>query len=1316
VGEIARWDDQKKRRVFRPHWEDREGITSDEEILWREELARLLDRLLGIELAISTGCRQRDDEEPNVVRVRGLLETPAIARFIGDYDIFGVRFLVARYGISLPGLNRLQAPREIWRDDEDPGRAEGQDAVGAFFRQRQKFDQDLGMVRFRQLLGGFKIKGLDRPLRDEFRQWLQGIPLEIGEPIEQVFREAREAGIRWCREKAKLYKQVPLPGQARFAIHDFYWLVQLFGAEVSAAGAISYPREEWFKDLAKGDAAQKEILMDARRVFTEAGSLACNWIQGTPFEPGPEPPAGDQRMPLEWNQVYEEELREIAKYRQERPEEPAEDLYTVRRNLVGLAFSGGGIRSATFNLGVLEALKSYDLLRRIDYLSTVSGGGYIGSWLVANAYRRRGWLRRASDWGQSIWHLRRHSNYLAPKVGILSPDTWTIAAIWFRNTLLMQVLVLLVLAWALLLPHSAKLGFDQLSGPLASPLALGAGGAAELSGRSAGAFFLLGATVAFIAANLWRIQTWGQARAQGFIVVPMILSAFLFAGILWAHALSATTPFLEYSQLLRNAWRWWWAPGWWFAGFLLALSLSTVDIPAALAEKRTRRWVFAVLTAVAAAVVALVLLYLESCGIVKLFLSWQQTDRPQNRWYVFTFGPSLVAWSFALTVVLVVGLLSRASSEEKREWWSRLGAWLMIYGAVWMALALAGIFAPLWVALLPGWKSQIGSALAWVAATAGGLMAGKSSSTGGNGATAAGQKAQEWVAQVAPYVFVAGLVAGLSSALHAILLYATDNWPDAGQYVSQYWRNFDRIPWSALWMVWLGVALAAALYARRLDINIFSLNNFYRNRLVRCYLGATRDPARRKEHPFTRFDPGDEIFLKDLRFAQEASRRAPFTGPFPIVNCALNLGGSSDLSVHTRQSASFTLTPLHAGADRRRPDPSGAIKQHVGFAPLLLGAKPYYAGSEGGPMLGQAISVSGAAANPNMGFHTSRAVAFLLTLFNVRLGWWFPSPSKRAVQRASPKFAILPLLRELFGSANDERWFLNISDGGHFENLGVYELVRRRCRVIIASDAECDADLAFGSLGNVIRMCEADFGAKIDIDVSAIRKKPGSEFSTNHCAVGRISYRDGSEGRLIYMKASLIDDEDTAVLQYKKSHPAFPHETTADQFFTEDQFDSYRLLGRDVAARTFRDAHSGSFAEIALRLQDLWTPNPDVSQFTSHADALVKLWSQMKSDADLLFLSDEVFRGHAAPPRHSDQALKALLYCNEVLQLMENLFLELELDDTAGLPDNAGWMDLFKKWANAPTFRKAWTESRQTYGKRFRYFCERELGLPYGGD
>src|SRR6185503_8936686 len=144
-----------------------------------------------------------------------------------------------------------------------------------------------------------------------------------------------------------------------------------------------------------------------------------------------------------------------------------------------------------------------------------------------------------------------------------------------------------------------------------------------------------------------------------------------------------------------------------------------------------------------------------------------------------------------------------------------------------------------------------------------------------------------------------------------------------------------------------------------------------------------------------------------------------------------------------------------------------------------------------------------------------------------------------------------------------------------FENLGVYELIRRRCKFIIACDAEEDGRFSMEALGGMVRKCRIDFGVEIDIDTSEIRSCDEKGNSRGHCAVGRIYYPGVAEpGFLVYLKSSLTGDEVSDILQYKTQNRAFPHESTGDQFFSESQFESYRSLGYHVVRKAFRPAGS----------------------------------------------------------------------------------------------------------------------------------------------
>src|SRR5205823_5998507 len=161
--------------------------------------------------------------------------------------------------------------------------------------------------------------------------------------------------------------------------------------------------------------------------------------------------------------------------------------------------------------------------------------------------------------------------------------------------------------------------------------------------------------------------------------------------------------------------------------------------------------------------------------------------------------------------------------------------------------------------------------------------------------------------------------------------------------------------------------------------------------------------------------------------------------------------------------------------------------------------------------------------SPNMGYHSSPAVTALLTMFNVRLGAWFGNPNSSSKwQFSEPRMSLLLLFKELFGRTDARSDYVYLSDGGHFENLGVYELVRRHCRYIVVCDAGADPELGFFDLASLVRKCRCDFGIHINIDTSPLLRQGERELSRWHCAVGVIHYEDvdyrAIPGILVYLK------------------------------------------------------------------------------------------------------------------------------------------------------------------------------------------------------
>jgi hypothetical protein len=373
-------------------------------------------------------------------------------------------------------------------------------------------------------------------------------------------------------------------------------------------------------------------------------------------------------------------------------------------------------------------------------------------------------------------------------------------------------------------------------------------------------------------------------------------------------------------------------------------------------------------------------------------------------------------------------------------------------------------------------------------------------------------------------------------------------------------------------------AIASAIIGLWININRFSLHEMYRNRLVRAFLGASNTRGAQRDR-FTFFNFTDNLPMSRLWMRREKPlRRKPRVKewrPLHVINIALNLVSTDKPAWQERKAESFTVTPLWCGsaqldAFRRTSE---------------------YGGKHDSLTLGTAMAISGAAVSPNMGYNSSPIITFLLTLFNVRLGWWLGNPRRGGFANEGPRFAALPLVSELFGLTNDKRKYVYLSDGGHFENLGLYEMVRRRCHLIIVSDAGEDKDLAFGDLSNAVRKIRIDLGISIEFeDLKCLRLRNPDRTDPSKggpCyTIGRIRYTqadkpaEGSDakvhdGIILYLKPGFRGDEAADIVGYAASSTEFPHETTVDQWFSESQFESYRNLGYAIMKR----AHDNELQE-----------------------------------------------------------------------------------------------------------------------------------------
>jgi hypothetical protein len=846
-----------------------------------------------------------------------------------------------------------------------------------------------------------------------------------------------------------------------------------------------------------------------------------------------------------------------------------------------LCLSGGGIRSATFGLGVLQGLARHDLLNQFHYLSTVSGGGYVGGWLTSWIHRKglsqvlqelkNPPAAKLEPEPKTIRHLREYSNFLTPKLGLLSADAWTLAATYLRNLLLNWLAIVPLLLALLMIPR-----FGMAISPIATR--------GHLWILLAAGFACTTIPIAYICLNLPTVREAlkdhrhfftdreGQASFLRWCLIPLLASAF-FVTTAWAwlrnsggdldQQLSLTVlgqhiPTVALFMAIGMAVH---TIGWMIPiGLLLHLGSRERWNSGMQAVKKFRR-------AFDRSQFGFLLLSGALGGLSAWILATKVFPYPgRNIEYYVCFAATSLIVSFLFAGALYVGLVSRSTSDDDREWWARSSAWILIGGIVWSGLSVVVIFGPVLLFDLPRLLLPIGGATGLLA-----LLLGFSAKTPAPGQGAQTNGWQTTVRQYAPVlaapVFILLLGASLAlltswmiEAVADIIPLQTDWGSDTPllpfQDFSEHFIILRQANWWLLALIAVGLVLISAGTARVINANKFSLHSIYRSRLIRAYLGASNE--RRNPNAFTGFDPEDNIEMHRL------------TPPLPsdgapakllhIVNIALNLVKNEKLAWQERKAESFTASPLHVGnwqLGYRRSADYGKNQQGTAIT------------------LGTAVTISGAAASPNMGYHSSSAVTFLMALFNVRLGWWLGNPGKAGsdtFDKSSPKYAIGPMIQEAFGFTDNVNPYIYLSDGGHFENLGLYEMVLRHCRFIVVIDAGRDPDCAFEDLGNAIRKIRIDLGVPINLQkvriysTTSTRRKPDE--IPKYCAIGNIGYgrldKMEPDGVLIYIKPALCEDEPADVYNYAQVNPGFPHESTSDQWFSESQFESYRMLGSHI--------------------------------------------------------------------------------------------------------------------------------------------------------
>jgi hypothetical protein len=909
---------------------------------------------------------------------------------------------------------------------------------------------------------------------------------------------------------------------------------------------------------------------------------------------GRSPSAGSSDA-LRWGAVLETEYEALygeKPFEHGGPFDPRERLRALhllmnQRRPSALCLSGGGIRSATFGLGVLQALARTGVLGRLDYLSTVSGGGYVGGWFTTWLHRdgRTGVLRGLGPEqagaphvgparGSPVDRLRATCRYLAPRGGLLSADVWTLLTTMARNLVLNWLVLLPLLAAVLLIPRLYLATVAVVDRDVMVP----AGQPCLAADAAPFWFFLLsltmfGVAIGYVVMNfVGRGEWWSQGRFLTFVVTPTVIGAigltlfwsaypcapdegaalfvsaalpaagWLVIGTLARPRLLTAVPVIGTAVVTIAAMV---SAGGWTADHPMRLVVAA-GIPLLLigvaalvqvlgatespARDRSVRMTAGVRTVMAALVAGPIVGF----GTYWFAHKYFYFGDPLGASYAVFAVPGILALLLVSNTTFL-GLASSELTDAALEWWSRFAAWIAIAATVWLA---AGVLVFYLADLVEMAVQAASTALRLEHRTSSTLLTvlvPLISSLAGLAARSGGTAGRPSAVRIA--------VQRLALPFVIVALLATVAWFNA-------WALRGFTPPSAGGegadlrdvLVFGGFMLGLGLLVSRfVPVNRFSLHGMYRQRLVRTFLGASH--VDRQPNAFTGFDPADDLRVHELRDVR----------PLQVINATLNDVSSTDFGRHDRKAYAFTFTPLH-----------------IGSSALGYRSSSEYGSDGGSPAtglsLGTALAVSGAAASPPMGMYSSRARAFLLTLANARLGLWFGNPADADTwQQSDPTLGIGPIIRELLGLATDRNPYVYLSDGGHFENLGLWSMVVRRCAVIVVSDAGCDPDYTFADLSNAVRRIRIDLGIPIEF-TSLDLTRAGQGISNRHAVLGRIRYSavDGPgapDGRLLYVKATLSGDEPVDVRNFALSDPAFPHDSTSNQFFDEDRFESYRALG-----------------------------------------------------------------------------------------------------------------------------------------------------------
>ncbi|HBG07121.1 MAG: hypothetical protein A2075_14405 [Geobacteraceae bacterium GWC2_58_44] len=932
----------------------------------------------------------------------------------------------------------------------------------------------------------------------------------------------------------------------------------------------------------------------------------------------------------------EEKLLKISRRARNKSQE-----FTIRE-CTGVGLSGGGIRSATFCLGAFQGLATLKLLANIDFISTVSGGGYFGSFYTRFFLRKEvpdfkyveetlapctppeksgkdHYQRNILTW------LRENGRYLSPTG---SGDLLLAGTVLLRNWMVVQVILATFFLLLFLTAHLLRIPMDRWF-------------------RGVGVIKEFGAEMVL---NLpGSLQLW----VTPFVALPVLLFIFGALPLGWAYWMVGRQP--PKTQFWKRP----------VSGliFVVLAAFTVLMLPERPGSGTQRAVAFAmlILSALTAFWVCVSEAYskrsaeaedpatgLKYCEAFKDNLSRHLISAQLKGALLITLAAlAFVAIdSLGQTVYLV--LLTPGAS---------LKSWAG--GLLGALMALVPFATKIMISLHGADGGNRPKTLTKVAAAAAALLITVTLLT----TFSVAANALAWSAQrprYAPADIGKPPLAKLSETEIVHDSKQPNNWSIRGEQSQPEPETAAARDEALLWGAW-GIALVLSFLLGQSwpFLNRSTQLPLYSARLTRAYLGASNPRRFQEDGPgqtggaVTRVIPGDDIDIdyywpwpapyEETRAELEKAKAEIYQKgtPLHLVNVTINetLDSKSQVQQQDRKGIGMALGPagISAGIHHHVVFEKGSQQMKTfpaqGFRMFDYGEHPGHAAArefKGERLpLGQWLGISGAAFSTGLGARTNLALSLLTGFGNIRLGYWWNSgivPRKRP-HRQKRLFSqwlgslftyLFPVQSYLLDEYTARyhgtaRKYWNLSDGGHFENMGGYELIRRRLRLIIIVDAEADPDYTFGGLAELIRKARIDFGADIRfLDESEIGdlmpdrfkhcfsalenlrrgkwveeslpllKREGKRqtidpvdyqrHSLGHAALARVSYdcRQKAESCLIYLKPTIVGDEPLDVLQYHVENPSFPQQTTADQFFDESQWESYRALGEHIASHVFK--------------------------------------------------------------------------------------------------------------------------------------------------